>query len=66
MNDTLVGIVIKVIGVVAVLGAALNWQIVSRSGKLLNCLLGDMIARAIYAAVGLVLVALGVGQLLAM
>ncbi|MGD8405703.1 MAG: hypothetical protein PVJ21_18735 [Anaerolineales bacterium] len=59
MNDTLVGLVVVAIGVVAFVGAALNWRIVSHSGKLLNRIFGDSIARAIYAAVGLVLVVLG-------
>jgi uncharacterized membrane protein YuzA (DUF378 family) len=53
------------IGVLAIIGAALNWRIVSHSGKLLNRIFGDTIARAVYAAVGLVLIALGVGRMLA-
>ena len=64
MNDTQVGLVMIAIGILAILGAALNWRIVSHSGKLLNRIFGDTIARAVYAAVGLVLVALGVGQVL--
>jgi uncharacterized membrane protein YidH (DUF202 family) len=65
MSDMVTGFVMIAIGIVAVIGAALNWRIVSRSGKLLNLLLGDSVARAVYAAVGLVLVALGVVRLVA-
>jgi len=65
-SDTFAGIVIVASGALALIGAALDWRIVSHSGKLLNRLLGDTIARAIYGVVGVVLIALGVGQLLAM
>ena len=53
------GFVLIFVGLLAVLGAALNWRIVSHSGKLFNRLLGDTAARAIYAAVGVVLIVLG-------
>jgi hypothetical protein len=66
MSDSVLAFVMIAIGVVALIGAALNWRIVSRSGKLLNLLLGDTIARAIYGAVGVVLIALGIGRLLAL
>lgn len=39
-------------GVLAMLGSALNWRIITRSGKLLNMLLGDKTARVIYFGVG--------------
>jgi len=65
MNDTLTGFVLIAIGVVAIIGAALNWRIVSHPGRLLNRLLGDTVARAVYGAAGLVLLALGVNRLLA-
>lgn len=51
------------IGVLAMLGSALNWGIVSRSGKLLNMLVGDTIARVIYFVLGIVLFVLGLNQL---
>ena len=57
------GIVLLVIGLLAVVGAALNWRIVSHSGKLLNRLLGDKVARVIYAAVGVLLMVLGVTRI---
>jgi len=65
MNDTLTGFVLIAIGVVAIIGAALNWRIVSHPGRLLNRLLGDTVARAVYGAAGLVLLALGLNRLLA-
>jgi len=62
-NNTLVGVVVIAIGVLAFVGAVLDWRIVNHSGKLLNRLLGDAIARAVYAAIGVALVAIGVGRL---
>lgn len=66
MSGTVSGFVMIAIGVVALIGAALDWRIVSHPGKLLNRLLGDTVARAIYGAVGLVFIVLGVGRLLAL
>ena len=63
MSSVTPGIVLIVIGLVAILGAALNWRIVNRPGKLFNRLLGDTAARAIYAAVGVVLIVLGAMRL---
>lgn len=60
MNEAVISFVMITIGVVAIIGAALDWRIVSHSGKLLNRIFGDTVARAIYAAVGLVFVILGV------
>lgn len=51
-------------GLLAMLGAALNWRIVSRSGKILNMVLGDTVARAIYFLVGVFLFVLGLEQFL--
>ena len=66
MTDTVIGIIIILIGLLAIIGAALNWRLVTRSGKLLNLLLGDTIARTIYIAAGFVLLVLGVGKLIGM
>ena len=52
------------IGVLAMLGSALNWGIVSRSGKFLNMLVGDTVARIIYFVLGVVLFVLGLNQLI--
>ena len=45
------------------LGSALNWRIISRSGKLLNMLLGDTVARVVYFTVGIGFVFLGLNRL---
>jgi len=49
-----------VCGVFAMLGAALNWRIVTHSGKLFNMILGDKIARVIYFGVGIFVFVKGV------
>jgi len=63
MSGETSGIVLIVIGLLAILGAALNWRIVNNPGKLFNRLLGDTAARGIYAAVGVVLIVLGAMRL---
>ena len=63
MNGDAPVVLLIVIGLLAVIGAALNWRIVSHSGKLFNRILGDTAARAIYAAVGIVLILLGAMRL---
>lgn len=62
MSDTLLGIVLVLSGLLAIISAALNWRIVTHSRKLLNILLGDMIARAIYMAAGFLLMVLGIDR----
>ena len=47
------GLILIVVGIVAMLGSALNWRLITRSGKLLNRLLGDKTARVIYFGVGI-------------
>ena len=47
-------------GVFAMLGAALNWRIVTHSGKLFNMILGDRVARVIYFGVGIFVFVKGV------
>jgi uncharacterized membrane protein YuzA (DUF378 family) len=63
MDSTVTGYLMIVLGVLVMLGSALNWSIISRSGKLLNMLLGDTVARVVYFLVGLVFVYLGLNQL---
>ena len=63
MSDTTVGLILVLVGLLAVIGAILNWRIVTRPGKLFNILLGDRVARTIYMAVGLFIFALGIGQI---
>jgi uncharacterized membrane protein YidH (DUF202 family) len=64
MREFSSGIILIIIGFLAVVGAALDWKIVSRSGKLLNRIFGDLIARAIYVAVGVVLIVVGAIQIM--
>jgi hypothetical protein len=45
-------------------GAALNWSIVSRPGKLLNRIFGDTVARVIYFGAGIFLFVVGIGRLI--
>ncbi len=63
MTDTTLGIVLVLIGLLAVIGSALNWHIVTHSGKLLNLIFGDMIARTIYIVIGIFLIAMGVARM---
>jgi uncharacterized membrane protein YuzA (DUF378 family) len=62
MTETVSGILIILIGLLTVIGSALNWRVVTRPGKLLNLLLGDMVARTIYIVIGILLLVLGVGR----
>ena len=63
-NPTFVGFLFVTIGVVIMLGAAMNWAIVSRPGKLLNRIFGDTIARMLYFVAGIFLFVAGVGRLI--
>ena len=60
MSTTTTGFVLAVFGALAMLGSALNWRIVTHSGKLFNRLLGDRIARILYFGVGLLVFAKGI------
>ena len=64
MTDTTTGIILILIGVLTMTGAALNWRIVSHPGKLLNILFGDRAARAIAFIVGAFIFVLGIGELI--
>ena len=63
MTSTVVGLIMIASGVFAMLGSALNWRLVTGSGKLLNMLLGDTAARVIYFLAGVILFVLGVGEI---
>ena len=54
------GFILILFGVLAMLGAALNWRIVTRTGKLLNMIFGDTVARIVYFAVGIFMFIRGV------
>ena len=64
MTTTATGLLLIIIGVLVMLGTALNWRIVTGSGKLLNLLLGDTVARVIYFLTGMIIFVLGIGQLI--
>jgi hypothetical protein len=63
MSDKLPGLILFVVGLLSIIGAALNWRIITRPGKLFNILFGDRIARIIYMLVSLFLLVLGLGQI---
>ena len=63
-NPTVVGLLFVAIGVLTMVGAALNWGIVSRSGKLFNRIFGDTVARIIYFGAGIFLFIVGIGRLI--
>ncbi len=60
MSATVSGIVLVLAGLLAIIGAVLNWSIIMRPGKLFNRLVGETVARPIYIAVGFVLIVLGI------
>jgi len=60
MDSTVPGIILIASGTLAMLGAALNWSIVTRSGKLFNRVFGDTTARVIYFVVGVFLFIKGI------
>lgn len=64
MTATLTATIFVAMGVLIMLGAALNWGIVSRPGKLLNLLFGDTVARVIYFIAGIFLFVVGIGRLI--
>jgi hypothetical protein len=64
MGPTGTGLLLITLGLLAMLGSALNWRIISRSGKILNTLLGDTTARVIYFILGMAFFVLGLEQLL--
>ena len=63
MDSTVAGYLMIFLGILVMLGAALNWRIVSRSGKLLNMLLGDNVARIVYFVVGIIFLLIGLNRL---
>lgn len=62
MNSTLTSLLFVAIGVLIMVGAALDWGIVSRPGKLLNRIFGDTVARILYFAAGIFLFVIGIGR----
>jgi hypothetical protein len=64
MNSTGSGIILIVFGLLAMIGAALNWLFISRSRKLVNLLFGETIARIIYFVAGVLLFIVGIERLI--
>ena len=60
MSQIVPGLILIAVGVLAMLGAAFNWRLVTHSGKLFNRLLGDRVARVIYFCVGIFLFVKGI------
>jgi hypothetical protein len=52
MSTTITGLILIVLGVLVMIGSAMNWWIVTRPEKLINRLLGDTTARVIYFGIG--------------
>jgi len=63
MNSTVSGVVLILLGLLTMLGAALNWWIIMRPSRLFNRLIGEKVARPIYIAIGFVLLVIGIGRL---
>ena len=63
-DPKVIGLVFVAMGAVIMLGAALNWGIVSRPGKLFNRLLGDRLARILYFVAGIFLFVVGIGRMI--
>jgi uncharacterized membrane protein YuzA (DUF378 family) len=64
MDATWTGLIFLAIGFLTMVGAALNWGIVTRPGKLLNRIFGDTVARIIYFVAGIFLFIVGIGRLI--
>lgn len=58
------GLLFTAMGILIMVGAALDWGIVSRPGKLLNRILGETAARTIYFIAGIFLFLVGIGRLI--
>ncbi len=63
-NPAFIGFLFVAMGALIMVGAALNWGIVSRPGKILNRIFGDTGARVIYFVAGIFLFVVGVGRLI--
>ena len=64
MDASLTGLIFLAMGILIMVGAALNWGIVTRPGKLLNRIFGDTVARIIYFVAGIFLFVVGIGRLI--
>lgn len=64
MSTQATGFALILIGLLAMLGAVLNWRIVTHAGKIFNRLFGDTVARVIYFVVGVFLFIKGIEMLI--
>ena len=64
MHPTVSGILLIVFGLLATIGAALNWRFISRSRKLVNLVFGATVARIIYFVAGVLLFIVGIERLI--
>ena len=62
VNTIVTGLIFIAMGVLTMLGSALNWRIVSRPGKLINLIFGDTAARVIYFVAGILLFVVGISK----
>ena len=60
MTDTATGMILALVGLLAMIGTTFNWRLVTHSGKLFNRLFGDTVARIIYFGVGVLLFVKGI------
>ena len=63
MEEILPGMFVVASGVITVLGALMNWPIVTGSNKLLPRLLGPSLTRPVMAVFGLLLIGFGLALL---
>ena len=63
MDSSITGYLMIFLGILVMLGSAMDWRIISRSGKLLNMLLGDNVARIVYFVVGIIFLLIGLNRL---
>lgn len=64
MSSTIIGLLLIFAGALTMFGAALNWGIVTRPGKLVNRIFGDTVARVIYFVGGGIVFFAGIGRLI--
>jgi hypothetical protein len=63
MNSKSAGYLLVALGILMLLGAGLNWRIISRLGRVLNLLLSSKDVRAIDSFLGDLFFAMGISQL---
>ena len=64
MHPTVSGILLIVFGLLAMIGAALNWRFISCYRKLVNLVFAETVARMIYFVAGVLLFIVGIERLI--